>query len=415
MKKYLRIIIVFIFIFILSRFFFLFLYRGRTVNYSIEEGMHKYDVHEEYIRNNKQLSSHYYIEIDFDEIKFNFRISDDFDKRSYIVDTIYSFKNDQYICILPIFIDGSIQSEILCQKENIIYPYRSLQNESLELDKFASSMENYGYSMNISEKVISKYGVDILKDNLVFLHKIVIPSYNGVYIINRGEKEFISSVELFNDDIYTQQIQGVISNYYIVADYDSSYSFHEFKLVDLNTKKVSSIVSNNAISMNSYVQGVVDDCLYIIDRSNRKQYKIDISSKSISVVGNLKKGVLYYNGNDFETKSIYDALNNDLLFSLSFYQSSKYDYVYKSDGIYYSYLKTNDGYDVYVSYEENSSLYTYGFSVPSIDKIQYVEEYVYYIDNGILYCYHPKNGVIQVLTYKELFYNSKLNFWVYKK
>lgn len=413
MKKYARICTVLIFLFILFRFFFLFIYRGRTVNYVLKEQKNKYYVHEEYIRNKKEISNHYYVEIQFDEIIFNFRISDDFDRKNYIIDTIYSFQNDQYTCILPIFSGDIIQTDILCKKGDMIYSYRHLQNESLALDKFATSMKEYGYLIDTTEEEISYHGISVLKNNVVSSHTVVIPSYKGVYLVN--EDDVVSSIELFQDDVYTQPIQGVVSHYYIVADYDASYSFHTFKLIDLNTKKLSSITSDSAISMDSYVQGIVDNCLYIIDRSNRKQYKIDVANKTVTLVGNSKKGVLYYNGIKFETRSIYDALNSDLIFNLQMYDSSKYDYVYLFNGIYYSYLKTNDGYVIYISYEENPSLYSYALSIFEIDKIKYVEDFIYFIDKDTIYYYHPKSGVVKVLSYAELFYNSKLSFWIYKK
>ena len=81
--------------------------------------------------------------------------------------------------------------------------------------------------------------------------------------------------------------------------------------------------------------------------------------------------------------------------------------------IYYSYLKTNDGYDVYVSYEENSSLYSYAFSISDAARVKYIDNFAYFMDKDTIYYYHPKNGIVQVLTYSELLYNSKLNFWVY--
>jgi len=416
MKKYLRIFTVIVFLFILFRFFFFFLYKGRVVNYSIKENNNKYLIHEEYIRNEQQVTNHYYLEVNFDKKIFNFRIADIFYKKSYIIEEIYSFQNEQYTCVLPIFIDNSIQTDIMCLDGNTLYPYRSLKNKSFELDSFAISMEKYGYENDeVNDKLLNKYGVDILKNNLVSSHKVIIPSYNGLFIIDEQEQDIISSVELFKNDTYNQAIQSVVSNYYVVADYDSLYSFHKFILVNLDTKKISTIISDSSISMDSYVQGVVEDSMYIIDRSNKKQYKIDVSKKSVSLVGNSKRGILYYDGNEFQNRSIYDALTNDLLFETYFYDSPKYDYVHLEDGIYYSYLRVNDGYEVYVSYKENPSLYTYGFFVSSIDHIQYLYDYVYYEEDACIYYYNPKIGVTKLLTYTELFYNSNLNFWVYKK
>ena len=77
-------------------------------------------------------------------------------------------------------------------------------------------------------------------------------------------------------------------------------------------------------------------------------------------------------------------------------------------------MKTNDGYDVYILYVENPTLYAYGFFVSSLTRIGYIGEYVYYVDGDTLYYYHPK-GVFEVLKYDELFYNSKIKFWIYEK
>lgn len=415
MKKYVRIFLSLIFLFIVFHFFSLFLYRGKTTNYTLKTEDKKYQIHEEYIRNKNNTSNHYYIEIKFDEFLFNFRVDDIFDRKSYVVDTIYLFQNQQYTCILPIFLNSSIQTDILCENDGIIYPYLQLKNKSLELDKFAISMEEHGYLKDKNEIGSSSYGMDIIKGNLISSHTLIIPSYRGIYLINSKEKNAISSIDLFKEDVYAQTIQALAANYYVVADYDSSYTFHTFKLVDLSTKKVSSIYSDDAISMNSYVQGVIDNCIYIIDRSNQKQYKIDVLNKKVTLIGNSKKGILYYNGIDFETKSIYDALNSDMLFDVYSIESSIYDYVYEYDDVYYSYLKNSDGYDVYISYEENPSLYTYGFFLSSIDKVKYGSGFLYYIDGNMIYCYRFKSGAVPIVLYDEFLYNVKLDFFVYGK
>lgn len=414
MKRYIRTILVLFLMFVTVNFIFKFFYGGRTVDYTLKQQNNNYYVHEEHIKNKKGVSNHYYVEIKYDNVTFGFRFSDSFEHKSYIVDKVYSFKDDQYICILPILNDGSIQTEILCEKEKTIYPYSVLKNESLKLDSFAKDMEQYGYSIDMSKESVAYYGLNILTDNLVLSHMIVVPSYKGVYLVDTSSKKLVSSIELFKKDVYKQTIQTVVSNYYVVADYDSSYSFNEFKVINLDNKKISKIISNTAISMDSYIQGVVDNSIYLIDRSNRKQYKIDVFQKSVSLVGNSKKGVVYYDGTKFENKSIYDALNNELVFEKVNTKLEKYDFMHTNDGINYSYLKKKDRYDVYISYDENPTLYTYGFNLSSVDRLEYIENYLYYVDGNSLYCYTQK-GILKILDYSELFYNSGINIWVYKK
>ena len=406
MKNYLRIIITVVVFLVIIRVVYLLLYKGRSVSYEIDD---KFDVYEDYVKNNDLR--YYYFEVTVSSKKFNFRTPAIFNDNSYVIKDIYYFNDDNYLCILPIFKGNSIQTDILCHDGKIIQQYTNLKNMNLKLDEFAREMEQYGYKINNNEDMdVSNYGINLL-ENTVPSHTLLIPSYSGLFKINKG---VISSIDLFKKDVYDQNIQGVVSNYYVVADYDDSYSFKKFKLVDIKTGKITTLGSKYSISMNSYVQGVVENSLYIMDRSNRKQYVVDVLNKKVTLVGDSKKGVLYFNGNDFETKSIYSALNDDVLFS-SCKSSSDYDYIYLIDNIYYSYKKVDNGYDVYLSYAENKDLYTYIFSVDSIDRIQYIDNYVYYVFEDKLYCYHPKSGVYEILEYSELFYNRNLKFWIYKK
>lgn len=408
MKKYFRVVFVLLILFLVSSFLISIISNGKIVNYNVQDNV----INESYIRNRQGNNNYYYIEIENDNKIYNFRVDDLYKGDSYIIEKVYSFDNEEYNCILPIFIDNSVQTDILCYKDSIIYPYRTLKNENSDLDKFAQRLTQHGYKFDYKTTDSNiKYGIEMFDNEINSSHNIIIPSYDGIFMIDKNE---ISSIKLFENDSYRKNIQGLVSNYYIVADYDSPYTFNKFILVDINSKKISNITTNNSISMDSYVQGVVSDSIYIIDRNNKKQYQIDTSKKSISLVGNQKKGILYYNGNDFENRSIYDALDNDLLFNFNF-KSKKYDYVYLMDGIYYSYLKVKEGYYVYISYEENTSIYTYGFSLSSIDRMYYVDQYVYYVDNDSIYVYYPKSGITKVLAYDELFYNPNLTFLVYEK
>lgn len=407
MKKYLRVITAFGIFFLILEFCFSFFDNGKTVKYELDNDI---SINEHYIKSSKL--KYYYVEVDISSKKFNFRVPSNFNDNSYIIKNIYTFSDDNYLCMLPIFEDDSIQTDILCQNgDKYIYQYRNLKNISLKLDNFASSMEQYGYiANNNKDVVVSDFGINLYKDNIISNHTLIIPSYKGLFKINNGT---ISSIDLFNKDIYRQDIQAVVSDYYLVADYDSNYSFNKFKLVNLKNGKITTFKSKYSLSMNSYVQGVLKDSIYVMDCSNRKQYEINVLDKSVTLVGNSKKGILYFNGIDFETKSIYSAINDNLLFS-SYAFNETYSHIYLTDNIYYSYKQIDNVYDAYISYNENKELYTYAFSVSSIDRIQYVDDYVYYIIEDVLYCYHPKKGIIKVLDYSELFYNPNLKFWIYK-
>lgn len=407
MKKYVRVFLIIIIFFLIINFILHFFSNEKVVSYKIDE----FNVNEYYLKKNDK----YYVEVNKGNNIFNFIIDNNFNKKSYVIDKFYSFENASYTCILPVFMDGNVYTDILCLYDNVIYTYRNLVNKSLELDRFANEMEEYGYKIKLEQLDIqNKNNITIYNGNLKSSHIIVVPSYTGIYLINSGD-EVIKTIDLFNKDIYKQSLNCLVSDYYLVADYNQAYSFHEFYLINLKNNKVSTVASNTAISMNSYIQGVVGDSVYIIDRSNKKQYVVNVSNKSVSVIGNVKKGIQYYDDEQFVNKSIHDAIKEDMLFKSNYIDSNKYDYVYNNNGIYYSYLKVKDGYDIYISYEKLPDVYSYGTKVSDISNINYSSDYIYYIDKDCLYRYSLNDGTSTLLKYSEFLYNDKLDFYIYEK
>ena len=415
-RKYIRVYITILILFIIARLLFCYFYKGGEKRYTIQNDADLFTISENYVRNQPNELNHYYFEVHFSENTFNFFVEDIFKMRRYIIETVYSFHNSEYSCILPIFANDKVETDILCYQDSMLYHYRDLKGQSSALDSFADSMKMYGYQMDFSStSTLSENGMQIQNRNLVSSHTLAVPSYKGLYIIKPGDSSVSTTIDLFHQDVYMQPIQGVASKYYVVADYDNSYTFHKFLLIDLSNGKKASMISDVPISFDSYVQGVVEDSMYVMDRSNRKQYKIDMAKKIVSISGNSNVGVQYYQNGKYEIRNIYDALNQDLYMYPYRLESDVYEFVDLYNGIYYSYLKVNDGYDVYISFLENPSLYSFGFHLTSLDRIQYVDDYVYYIEDDTLFYYHPKYGVIDIVTYSEFFYNSNLKFWIYAK
>ena len=189
MRRYMRIILFLFLLFVIVNFFFTFFYSGRDVDYTLKQKNNKYYVHEEYIKNKKGVSNHYYVEIKYNDVIFNFRFSDSFKHKSYIVDKVYSFKDEQYTCVLPVLNDGSIQTDILCKKEKTIYPYAVLKNENLKLDSFAKAMEEYGYPIDMPKESDSYYGLNILSDNIVSSQ-----AFAGNFGKNVGKREMLTNI-----------------------------------------------------------------------------------------------------------------------------------------------------------------------------------------------------------------------------
>lgn len=413
MRKYIKVSILNLFLLFIFQLLFSFLDRERKVTYFIENNGQKYFIKEIYSGKDRDINSHYYIQITWNNYNFPFRVEGDFGRKNYIVDKVFSFKNDQYLCMLPVFYHQKVATDILCQKGEQLYFYRSLKNESLELDAFAVSMERFGYDSTPfkAEGLNTEYGISN-KNNMDNSHIIVIPSYKGIYSIQSNK---VTPVSLFEKDVYSRPIQVLVSKYYMSADYNEKYKFNQFLLIDIMSGKKFEIKSKYSISMNSYIQGVIGNEVYIIDKSNKIQYKVDVKKKTVTICGNTDLGMQYYENGGFINKSIYEGISTELLFVP--YQSfvNKDMLVEKYNGIQYTYKRQSDKYNVYLSYKENPHLCIFAFTVDELLRRQYVDDTVYFIEDKDLKIFDSKQGIYSILEYPEFFYNPRLNFWVYEK
>mgnify|MGYP003295874497 CR=1 FL=1 len=243
---------------------------------------------------------------------------------------------------------------------------------------------------------------------------IGIEYYKGLYILNK--KFGYRNEKLFSKDIYTKDLSLFINGNYVVADYNQQYEFHDFKVINLKTFKTSSITSDKAISMYSYIQGIVDNNFYIIDISKKLQYEVDIKNKTVTIIGNENNGIKIYKDGKWEKGSMYDAINGRVLFNESgkYYNDVMYDRVdkigNKLSGYYYLYKKNGNLYDAYRVNVQNNQNLIYLFSTNNIDQIFYNKDEVFYKDGTFIKYYSDLGGNKKLVKYDEVSFNNSLKF-----
>ena len=62
---------------------------------------------------------------------------------------------------------------------------------------------------------------------------------------------------------------------------------------------------NYDISFESYILGTVDNYIYIVDKKNKTEYRLDIKTREMKVVGNDTNGGITYNNSKYEDISMY--------------------------------------------------------------------------------------------------------------
>ena len=356
------------------------------------------------VRNN----NNYYFDIKSDDIKINFQINKNYDKASNVITKIMYQETKNYKCILPVFKNNEILTDIMCLKDNVITYYHDLKDN--EVDAFALELSKFGYDKdsfddNANSRKLSNREI-VYDDNILPNHYLAFENYKGMTLVNNS----VRNVKLFKNDIYKKNVKIFTDKYYVVADYDSEYTFKKFYVVNLINGNIREIRSYDEISFDSIIQGSVEDNIYIFDKDSETQYKLDLKHETVQKVdGDIK----YYNGK-WDTMSLNDALKGKKFDNYYSADITGYDKVNKVGNYYYLYKKEKDVYYVYRADIYNKNLVTYLFETTDIDNISYRGDYVYF-KKGTSFNYYYNGVSKKVMDNLEIEFNKDILFGVYVK
>lgn len=419
MKKMFELLIILCLIMLGIKFGFTFIEKGHEINYAVKTNENHFDIKEVYTVNTKNEKNNYYFEISVNNTAFDYQTYKSFNMASKIIKDIY-YHNGEYECILPIFMNNTILTDIICKKGENYYNYRDLRGNA-ELDNFANQLEQHGYNVknfeNNSLEVKTVNGVTYY-NNLIGSHYVALESYKGLNVLNKS----IYNRELFSKDVYIKSISGYVGKYYIVADYMKDTKFNVFTIVNLVDGKITKISYDYDISLDSYILGIHDNSIYIMDRSAMKQYELNITTKTIIEVGNKEIGIKIYKDNNFEYDNVYNVVNNNLTFASyvgNTFNNSTYSKIIKTgiqkSGYYYIFEKVGNNYKVYRSNVQNGINKTYLFTTTTLNNFVYSDDIIYYQDGEYIKKYSDVSGIKTVLKYNELKFNDNIKLGLYTR
>lgn len=422
MKKLVNLLIVLLILYFGIEILFVNLNKGHIVEYKIKDKENEFLVKEIYTQKQKNEKNNYYFEIKKDDLVFNFQTYEDLKKANYVIKNIEYFENDNYKCIYLTSKSNLPITDVICSKENIQYYYHTIKNQDKELDNFVKNLKNYN-KLTFKDNKKSKIDADpviLYTDNLVNNHYLYLENYKGIYLINK--KDNIKNINLFKQDVYKNNLSILSNEYYITGDYNSDYKFHEFNLINIKNGKKSKITSDNEIALTSYMQGSIDKEIYLFDKSDKKQYRINLKNKTVAESGNTSRGINLYKNGEYVIGSAYDAYKKKLTFT-KYTEDNKFnDKEYakvdkvgnKLSGYYYLYEKDGNGYKVYRVNVQNKDVYTYLFKTTSLETYYY-EDYIYYRVGDYIKYYKADECEKTLLKNKEFEFNNSIQFGLYVK
>ena len=387
-----------------------FLSKGYTNTYIID----KHEVTEIYTKNEQHEHNNYYVEIEANNIWYNFQFYREFKDNNKIVKDILFYDGD-YKCLLPILSDD-VHVDFQCYKDKEYYNYQDIKGKDSKLDKYISKLSKEKYNEEMfkdNKKDSSKYGkITYYKNNLPDGYILSFTDLKGVVSLNN--KKIVSN-EIFDNDSYSRELSAFYDYYYVSADYNAKQNFSEVYVLNMLTGKKKILKTPDYISFDSYIQGVVDGCVYLYDINNEKQYKINIKESLVTEVGNAKKEIRYYN-NGWTTISSIRA-NNKVLFKIKETKTTDYYYLIKDgeelSGFYYYFYENENGYSLYRVNVQDKSIRKYLFDVKNINDVVFYEDYIFFKDDNAIKSYSDYTGIKTIVVYNELEYNDNIKFNAY--
>lgn len=398
MKKIIKLVIsIFILILLFELIAFIFK-THHEITYDIKEENETYKVNEIY-KNKK-----YYIKIENKTYKYSFEINNTFHKRKKIIKKIYTYNIDKTKCIYPKTKNKeNEETNIICSKDGKTYSYLNYKNK---LTPFIKNLQKQGItSPSWKKQSNSTKSIDTLsayQKNINENTHILIYKYNGFYSISNKNLE---TIKLFKNDTYINTLGTNIDRYYIIPNYNQKYDYNQLYVIDMKTNKVKTRDIKQKISKDSYLNGIINNEIYLFDKDELKQYKISKKAKKIEEVGNKKQGALYYNLK-FEKKDVYTFRDNEMKFkTINDYikkleKNTSIKFIEKEKDTYYYVTKD---YNIYY-YNSNNKVKVLLFN-KKIKDFKLVKETLFFIENDTLYSYSQKEGIKKLLTYKELSFN----------
>lgn len=344
--------------------------------------------------------NNYQFNLKNNKFSLTFDVTADYNKASNIITKIHHKKINNYECVLPIFKDGKILTDIMCKQDKTVYYGADISNK---ITTFIKDMNEYGYKLENFQDKAKKTSLSateaIYEDNILENHYLALENYKGLTLYNAEEM----NVPLFDNDVYTKQVSVFTDKYYVVADYDTEYSFKIFKVVNIINGNEKEIRSYDEISFDSYIQGVVDNEIYLFDKDAKVQYKINIEDETVMKLDNIQ----YYDGSWHEM-SLKDALD-EKKFDNYKVQIDGYEKALKIGKYYYLYEKNGDNYNVYKAYNKKVKQRIFLFETSDINSIIYLQNYIYF-KNGNTFYYWSNSGIKKVIENTELEFNNDLSF-----
>ena len=388
MNKIKKVILV-VFLLVLVYCGYRILYKEHELTYTID----KYNIKEHFFINK---SHKYDLIISKDKLNYTYTLDKNLSKEKRIIKSIKTFKSNNLVCIIPIY-KTDIDKNVYC----------NLNNEEVSIDYL---LKTYNSDFKIIKKKIKKYKIKYpsssnaykkYKNNTVFQNNILdnynyyIWNYRGILVLNNKELKY---QKVLKYDLYDNIMATSIDRYYVLFENTNVNGIENIYYYDSRKNKLNTFKLKEKLSKDSYINGVVDNIIYVTDRKNKKEYKINIYKKTITQVDDDINYIVYENNNKKELSKS-DFFMNDQYFDNTYTIDNKI-----KDNNYLYYYKNNRIYKVLDTNKKHSKLL---LELDDIKEWKVYDGVVIIMARDTIYQYTEEEGLRRIVKSNELKYNYK--------
>ena len=398
-KKILKLIIILFFLCLLV----LTIIKINTKKYDIIYEKNNHIINEIYEQKNK--NHNYEINIKNKEYEVSFLINEKFNKNKRIIKELKVYEEKNIICLLPIYIKD-INLNLYCLEDNKqVSNYYLKDNNSYK--KILKKVKKYNIEKYKETKSTKKYkNIQIYSENIDEEDIFTVWDYKGINIIEKGE---IKYQKILNYDLYDNIKSIIYDKYFILFENNKVEGIKNIHYYDLVKNKLKVYNPKKILSKDFYINGVIDNLIYVTDNKEEKQYTINLKRKKIEQINKVNEYISYEN-NKFLTLTKVEYFKEEQLFQNKKMVNKKVsnnEYI-EEDNIYY--FIENDNFYRQIKGRKKELL----FNLENIKEWKVVNGKILLISDDILYIYKYNVGLKPILKSNELKYNYK-NICDYKE
>lgn len=407
MRKRLPILIIFFIVIIFIYLLLHILKKEHQLNYDVSVDSIKYKIEEKY-NYNKGVHNYDFVVEDNNKHIFNFSYDKDLNKKKKIIEKIVRYKNNDLVCIVPVYIEDE-HGNIYCNKKNNTYSYSYLNNEEdKDLKSIVKKIKKDGYyskNLNINNKVTKKGKVSYYLKNIPKDYKFIMWNYTGINILSRNgtdTKKLVSKNDMYENDYST-----VVGKYYMFINTDNTDKLYYYNVLN---KRMSSIKNRKDNFTGEYIiLGTFNKKLYLIDTDKYIEYTLDPYKKKLEKIGEEKKG--YITIKDRKELKVETSDMKNYPDRYKFVSSVEDDVIkdkYDTLDIYYYndfyYFRSKDNY-FYRSNSKYKNKPTVLFKLDNVNYWSIVDDNIMVISDKYMYFYNDEYGLKKIIKNEEFKYN----------